>query len=613
MSYEKISLKSFVSEVKRASQGKQHRRFCFVLGAGASKESGIKSGEELVDIWDREIQERNADTYATWQTEKGITQANMHSFYSEYYEERFRRHPKDGVNFLEHLMDAVNPSCGYVLLSHILTTTRNNLVITTNFDHLIEDAVTYYAQQMSRVLAHEALSVYLTTNITRPTILKIHRDLLLDPANTTGATDALHSNWKIALDALLKEYHPIFIGYAGNDKSLMDYLDENAKKFKSGEFLSPYWLLFGDALPFGRVLDFLEAADGAVIHHNGFDETLVLLGSALGYKEKSKEDFLKKAENRYQELTASLEKFRQKQIDSKIEAASDTSEALRQISTRSGKESAAQILSDIWSKPYETQVSLLQRAITEYPDNAWVLGTAAIVEHQKGNIEQAERYYDLAIGVDPNDVRNLGNYAVFLEKYRKDFDAAETYYKRAIDADPNDADFLGNYATFLHKHRKDYDAAETYYKRAIDADPNHATNLGNYANFLKNCRKNYDAAETYYKRAMDADPNHANNLGNYATFLHEHRKNHDAAETFYKRAIDADPNDADFLGNYAVFLKNCREDYDAAEAYYKRAIDADPNDADFLGNYAIFLKDIRKDYDAADTYYKRAMEANKQR
>ena len=51
MSYEEITLSGFMKEMKEVSSGPHSRKFCFVLGAGASKESGIKSGQELVDIW----------------------------------------------------------------------------------------------------------------------------------------------------------------------------------------------------------------------------------------------------------------------------------------------------------------------------------------------------------------------------------------------------------------------------------------------------------------------------------------------------------------------------------------------------------------------------------
>lgn len=37
------------------------KRFCFVLGAGASIESGIPSGQHLVDQWDTYIRRRDSE------------------------------------------------------------------------------------------------------------------------------------------------------------------------------------------------------------------------------------------------------------------------------------------------------------------------------------------------------------------------------------------------------------------------------------------------------------------------------------------------------------------------------------------------------------------------
>ena len=71
MAYEELSLSGFVKEIKETSEGPHPRKFCFVLGAGASKSSGIKSGQELVDIWDKELEERNKESHEKWKKEKG--------------------------------------------------------------------------------------------------------------------------------------------------------------------------------------------------------------------------------------------------------------------------------------------------------------------------------------------------------------------------------------------------------------------------------------------------------------------------------------------------------------------------------------------------------------
>lgn len=144
MSIEKLSLNGFIKEVVDVSVGAHSRKFCFVLGAGYSITSGIKSEKELVDLWDAELLERNAQNYREWKDNLGITNTNMYEHYSAYYEKWFHRRPEDGYNFMEKLMENATPNVGYVILAYILKNTSHNLVISTNFDHLVEDAVTYY-------------------------------------------------------------------------------------------------------------------------------------------------------------------------------------------------------------------------------------------------------------------------------------------------------------------------------------------------------------------------------------------------------------------------------------------------------------------------------------
>ena len=199
MNCEELSLKGFIYEVKEVSSGPHPRKFCFVLGAGASLSSGIKSGQELVTMWDEELELRNEKSHVKWKEDLNITEENKYSFYSKFYERRFLRQPVDGYNYLEKQMEHARPSIGYVMLSHLLTETTHNVVITTNFDHLTEDAVNYYEQKIPLVIGHESLAHYVTKHISRPTIIKIHRDLLLDPKNRTDELEVLHDNWKKAL------------------------------------------------------------------------------------------------------------------------------------------------------------------------------------------------------------------------------------------------------------------------------------------------------------------------------------------------------------------------------------------------------------------------------
>ena len=60
---------------------------------------------------------------------------------------RFFPDYQNGSAFLERTLERAQPSLGYYPLAALLANTRNNLVITTNFDSLVEDALFIYTDK----------------------------------------------------------------------------------------------------------------------------------------------------------------------------------------------------------------------------------------------------------------------------------------------------------------------------------------------------------------------------------------------------------------------------------------------------------------------------------
>ena len=275
------SLDGFMEELKNVTYGTYPRKFCFFLGAGASTTSGIPSGQDLVRQWDEYLMKDNPKGHLRWRAQLGITEENKVSFYSEYYDRRFRDFPTDGYAEIERITAAGRPSAGYLLLAQLLTNSPHNVVITTNFDHLTEDAVTKFTGRLPLVIGHENLAGYVTGHPSRPTVIKIHRDLLLEPKSATTALQTMDKQWEPALKRIFSNYHPVFIGYAGNDKSVMDYLLANAGRFKT-DWKKPYWMFHGQEVKSPTVRQFLEESDGIRMFGCGFDEVMVRMGQALG-------------------------------------------------------------------------------------------------------------------------------------------------------------------------------------------------------------------------------------------------------------------------------------------------------------------------------------------
>lgn len=528
MSCEELSLKSFIAEMKEVTDGFHPRKFCFVLGAGASKSSGIKTGQELVKIWDKELRERNEKAYYQWRKELSITDENMSSFYSQYYEKRFCRCPTDGYNYIEKIMESATPSAGYVMLAHLLTQTPHNVVVTTNFDHLTEDAVNYYAQNTPLVIGHEALSHYISGEPVRPTIIKIHRDLLFDPKSRSEDLEKLPDSWKNALALIFTHYHPIFIGYAGNDKSLMDFLSENAEKFFSDEWKYPYWLLYKTDKLEGRIAEFLEHSGGFYVFHPGFDQVMIQLGATFDYSVPSEDAFLEDARNRYKALVDTIDALSDApKINSKTEVIANGTETNSKVlllpeKTAEVEEGVNQAITKITSqseqqrmyreaknlieaKQYNKAAGILKTLINMDENNARYHKSLGDVLFFLNKCEDSLNEYRKALHLEPHSVDILVDMSLTFIKMQQPEKAKEVLHEASAvcQEDGTNHFIIGTLFQLLEQ----YDAALSEFLKASELDSTSYVYYYCVANMLQKLNDNEAAVEAAQK-AISCDPNH---------------------------------------------------------------------------------------------------------
>lgn len=557
MNCEQLSLQSFIDEMKEVTDGFHPRKFCFVLGAGASRSSGIKSGQELVKIWDRELRERNAEAHRRWRGELSITDENMSSFYSQYYEQRFRRCPTDGYNYIEKIMESATPSAGYVMLAHLLTRTTHNVVITTNFDHLTEDAVNYYAQNTPLVIGHESLSHYVTGQPVRPTVIKIHRDLLFDPKSRSEDLERLPDSWKSALERIFLNYHPVFIGYAGNDKSLMDFLTENADKFSNDEWKFPYWMLYKTDKLEGRVADFLDKSRGFYIFHGGFDEVMIQLGAAFDYKVPSEEDFLEDAKNRYRALADA------------IDALSDAPKMVNVaevISTDMEKPPQAAAL--LPEKSIETEVSVNQaiEKITSQSDQQRMYREATNLLRGK-EYARAAKILERLIELDEGNARyhmSLGDAFYHLNKNEESL--AE--YNRALELDPQNV-YIYQQIAFVYFKMDQYEDVSNALHKAISIG-SESENFHFITGIVFETIGALEDALSEFSRAAELNPRDYINRQCIAEMLVKLNQNEEAVEEA-QRAIALRPDYPEIYEIQAKALRALGRNDEADQAEKKAA------------------------------------------
>ncbi|WP_318467535.1 tetratricopeptide repeat protein [Photobacterium leiognathi] len=551
------SLKGFLHEIKRIHNDIEDRRFAFILGAGASINSNIKGAAALAKEWMEIIYHREHEPtsdYQNWLASNPLDLENwepnnLAKHYPKIFEKCFEGDHDSGYAALEKAIKDGKPSLGYAVLAWILSSTRHRMVITTNFDNLVADAVSIYGGTYPHVIGHESLASYAKPLSRRPIVAKIHRDLFTDPKNTTEGTSSLEQSWNQTLKNIFKFYTPVFIGYGGNDGSLMDFLQSLDTKEISGQ---PFWCYYApDGAPNDTIKQLMIEHNGVLVPGMGFDELMLKMGEVVGFE-------------------------RHKQI---TEIKNNSAQLINQIQE--------QMLSLNKETQDDDVKKILKPQNNEKQNWSWLDWQLHI--NEESNIAKQGKLYLEAINSLPDSYQLHGNYAVFLEEQGRSEDA-EHYYLNAIKLEPNDADFRGNYATLLSEQGK-LEEAEQYYRLAIKADPNHSNNLGNYANFLNDLGRT-EEAEQYYLSAIELEPDNANVLGNYAKFLYNQGRLEDSEQCLL-RAIEADSSHANNLGNYAILLEK-QARFENAEHYYRRAIEIDPNHSFLLGNYALFLKDIER-------------------
>ena len=468
--YQVIKLDGFLEEVADVTKGPYARKFCFFLGAGASVTSGIPAATKLVDLWDEKIKTRfPTEEYEQWKNDKNIDENNKYSHYSDYYEKQFSSNPVDGYNFLEKKMKEASPSGGYACLAFLLTQTPHKVVVTTNFDRLTEDAVTLYAHEFSLVVGHVAMAHYITSEIARPTVVKIHHDLLLDPKNKSADLQQLDGRWQKALSEIFSKYHPIFIGFAGNDPDVMDYLIQNADKFRGdNEWKRPYWTVYGNEKPEGKVENFLNESDAFLIYGNGFDDMMAKLALALDIDIPSEKDYQNQAEKQYNKLQEAFAKVQDGSKSSPGDSAKDSStilppppkdtpipprnahdllQGLPEISTIDSPQSD-QDTSDITlylralvlhnDMHYQESLALLRELILKHPANARYHNSCGVTLHKMGRYEEAIAEKQKAVELEPDNAKYYNSFGLTLHKMGR-YEEAIAEKQKAVELEPDNA------------------------------------------------------------------------------------------------------------------------------------------------------------------------------
>ena len=649
-----ISQKALVTIFKDIKQIATHDvRFCFLVGAGASKSSEIPTGWDLSKDWYNDLKDDlDSGLIQSWESEVGtaLNIENVGHFYPFLYEKRYEAAPQIGHEAFKKLMEGKEPSIGYVILSQILAYEKHNFVITTNFDYLIEDAVRMHTATKPFTAGHETLAEFISSQTERPTIIKVHRDLFLNPFNDKNSISNLKTEWKNALTPILKNFNLLVIGYGGNDGSLMDYLAEiNVAGRKP-----IYWCKRKEDTLNTKVEKLLGPRD-FIVEVQGFDELMYALYGALDFdifKELDDQDnhpLIKTAKKRIQSLK---EKLKGLVPDGTPKAA--ISEDVKNI-----LEGASKYLADAYLEKDPAKRTLLyEEGIRHYPDDAPLAAGYASYLGSNEKYDEANDYYLKATQLNPDYDTAFNNWGTDLSKKavtKKGKEKEALYlmafekYERAIQITPNHIFALYNWGTDLGElanTKKGSEADALYksafekYEKVLQIDPNHeatfhnwGTNLGNWAKIKTGNERESLFAQAFekYEKTIQINPenstaynNWGNNLGNLARTKTDTEADilFEQACKKYEAAIRLNPGYNTAFNNWGYDLGKWAERkngpemetlYSASFEKYERATEINPDDSLVFFNWGFDLGELalKKKGVEADNLYKSALDKYK--
>jgi len=523
-----ISSEIFINHLRDTLQNPDNK-ICFILGAGASVESGIVSGGMLARQWYKELPKFHSEQkIADWKTEVAFEEENIPALYSKLFRFRYDGHREDGIHLITSIIENGNPGFGYTILSQVLQRTLHNVVITTNFDTLTEESLFIFTDKRALVCSHENIAHLARPSNTRPLIVKIHRSLYMDPLNDQDEISEMKLEWKIALTDIFRNYIPIVIGYGGNDGSLMNYLREIEPCQRM------YWCLNSSRPPRADIIEVVERHRGSFVTIGGFNRLMFRFIDLFGLT-KTHEVMEQLAHERAEKLRSEFEEAAK---DIGMTGTTEEKHELRKVAEDFDTTDWLQWLLKAAAADDEREmVAIYQKALVTLPQSPQLRGNFGYLLDHLGDYDGAIAAFRKAIELNPENTNiwyNLGNAFFHKGEYERSIYA----YNNAIEKNPKNALAYYNMGN-AYSAKGDYDGAIEAYRNAIKILPTYQDAWDNMG-ITYHIKGDYNKAIIAYRKATEIKPDDDGtwyNMGNTYLDKGEHGK----AKKCYDTAISLNP------------------------------------------------------------------------
>lgn len=217
----------------------------WLLGAGASAGSGVPTAGQLIDrllteLYARENKltvaevERRPDwinlVRAAYDGRNGLPKLSDTAMYSAVFDRVFRESDVR-ARWLEGVLDGRAPHFEHHVLAAMMSSGAAPLVVTTNFDLLIEDAynklrASVDVPRLTTLAPHSSMNAdYAHETDKSPLLLKIHGELgTVTPMNTVDELHVGDERQRAVVRSKLSRFGLVVVGYSGRDGAVMDML-----------------------------------------------------------------------------------------------------------------------------------------------------------------------------------------------------------------------------------------------------------------------------------------------------------------------------------------------------------------------------------------------------
>ena len=297
-----LNYDAFIRSIKRNVDS----QLIFLLGAGASISSGIKSAQECIWDWKRDIvvtkNPNTSDLYKNlkedsvkqaiqrWLDNEGIyprlNDPDEYSFYAE------KAYPiaDDRRKYFQSLFDKKEPYIGYKLLCHLNSAGLVKSIWSTNFDGLVVKAAYQMNLTPIEITLDIAKRIYRNESKNELMYVALHGDYKYDLLkNTNEELDTQNDLFIDTLTRYLIDKNLVICGYSGRDKSLMQALKKAYSQKGAGRL---YWCGYGHSVS-STINELINIAkdndrEAYYVPTDGFDKTMIHLSKACFEDDKER-------------------------------------------------------------------------------------------------------------------------------------------------------------------------------------------------------------------------------------------------------------------------------------------------------------------------------------